>query len=219
MNIFNSSEALKRNTSHLETILAILRTFFLQNFMDSPTENSGKENVFLSCDADLLYISLIWSFTRPPWKSKMASNKECSFQWCSVYEETLSKLSTTNVFFNAVTIWIERPQVLNRRLIGSYILKTFKLALKKCDFLAKISIMTRQNGNILKGDFMRIVESYEGEIKEGENGAVNVKLRSLLPRETNKHSNVLELIIEGISFVRLLTCCYLVTKLNKSVLI
>lgn len=128
-------------------------------------------------------------------KSKMASDKELKLKWFFVHEEILSKISTADAFFDAVKIWVERPQVVNRRLIGSYILQSF-LTSKYKDLLSQIFAMT-QSGKVLRENLLGLMQSYEGEIKEENKHVVDVKIRSLLPRESSKYCNVLEIIIQG----------------------
>ena len=138
-------------------------------------------------------------------KSKMASDKELKLKWFFVHEEILSKISTADTFFDAVKIWVERPQVVNRRLIGSYVLQSF-LTSKYKDLLAQIFAMT-QSGEVLRENLLGLMQSYEGEIKEEDKHVVDVKIRSLLPRESSKYCNVLEMIIQGTAYVRLNPKC------------
>jgi hypothetical protein len=128
-------------------------------------------------------------------KSKMASDKELRLKWFFVYDEILSKISTADAFFNAVKIWIERPQVLNRRLVGSYIIQSF-LTAKYSDLLAQIFAMT-QSGPVLRENLLSLMERYEGKIDEEDKSVVDLIIRSLLPRESSKYCNVLEMIIQG----------------------
>ena len=128
----------------------------------------------------------------------MASDQEWSFCWFLVYEEVLSKISTTDVFFNALKIWIERPQVLNRRLLGSHIIQSF-LTTKCGDLLAQIFSLTRSEP-ITKEKLLSLMTSFEEEIDDQDRSVgclVDVKIRSLLPRESNKYCNVLEMVVQG----------------------
>lgn len=124
----------------------------------------------------------------------MASDKELP-SWFLVHEECLSKISTADAFLDAVNIWIERPQVLNRRLLGSYLLQTF-LTSNYGNFLAKIFAM-RQSGPILRERLLGLVKIHEERVEEEDKSVAEVKIRSLLPRESSKYCNVLEIIIQG----------------------
>ena len=130
----------------------------------------------------------------------MASDQELSLTWFLVHEEVLSKTSTTDVFFNALKIWIERPQVLNRRLLGSYIIQSL-LTTKSSDLLAQIFSLIRSEP-VLREDLLSLVASYGREINYQNRNVdcvVDVKIRSLLPRESSKFCNVLEMIVQGIT--------------------
>lgn len=124
----------------------------------------------------------------------MASDKEL-LGWFFVHEECLAKISTADAFLTAVDIWIERPQVLNRRLLGSYILHSF-LTSNYENFLAKIFTM-KQSGPVLRESLLELVKSHEERVEEEDKSVAEIKIRSLLPRETSKYCNVLEIIIQG----------------------
>ena len=124
----------------------------------------------------------------------MASDKEL-LSWFLVHKECLSKISAAEAFFNAVNIWIERPQVLNRRLLGSFILHSF-LTSNYGNFLAKLFAM-KQSGTVLRETLLGLVKSHEEKVEEENKSVAEIIIRSLLPRESSKYCNVLEIIIQG----------------------
>ena len=123
----------------------------------------------------------------------MASDQELSLTWFSICEEVLSKISGVDAFYDAIKIWVERPQVLNRRLVGSYIIQSF-LTAKCSDMFTKLLTMKE---TILREDMFSLIERCKEENKGIDKDVVEVKIRSLLPRESSKYCNVLELVIQG----------------------
>ena len=124
----------------------------------------------------------------------MASDKEL-MSWFLVHEECLSKIPSAEAFFNAVNTWIERPQVLNRRLLGSFILHSLSTS-NYGNFLAKL-FATKQSGTVLRETLLGLVKSHEEKVEEENKSVAEIKIRSLLPRESSKYCNVLEIIIQG----------------------
>lgn len=145
----------------------------------------------------LLYFSYMTLHQWKPVKSqilkrKMASTKE----WDFVCEEMLGKPSTLEAFFNAINVWVERPQVINRRLTGSSVLQSFSTG-STSEFSSKI-FQLAQDEIITKNQLIGLSESCSSEVENFHNNTITeVIIREIFPRETNKHK-MLEVIVEGI---------------------
>lgn len=120
-------------------------------------------------------------------------------KWRLVHEVILDRTYDLKTFFNAVKIWIERPQVLNRRLAGSYALQSFQTT-KHEQMLSSVYAMSEDNGPISREKLLGLQNKFEsitGIDKSLEENALMVDIITLLPRQSHKYNNVSEIIIQG----------------------
>ena len=120
-------------------------------------------------------------------------------KWRLVHEVILDCTYDFKMFFNAVKIWIERPQVLNRRLVGSYVLQSFQTT-KREQMLSSVYAMSEESAPISREKLLGLQNKFEniiGNDKSLEENALMVDIRTLLPRQSHKYKNVSEVIIQG----------------------
>lgn len=121
-------------------------------------------------------------------------------KWRLAHEVILDRTYDLKTFFNAIKIWIERPQVLNRRLVGSYVLQSFQTT-KHEEILSSVYAMSEDSEPISREKLLGLQNKFENTIENDkglEENALMVDIRTLLPRQSHKYKNVSEVIVQGI---------------------
>ena len=123
-------------------------------------------------------------------------------RWKSVCE--VSTTSDFRGFLKALEIWIERPHVVNRRLMGALILKEVFVSAAESLGLASLILHEKlfqvtdtgcepsivQRGGL---DLLKV----SGETAEDEKKTGLVILRKLLPRQLDREDPMFELVVIG----------------------
>lgn len=120
-------------------------------------------------------------------------------KWYLVHEVILDCTCDEETFFNAINVWLERPQVLNRRLVGSYFLQSFQTT-KRDEILSRIFAMSDENGSIPREHLLQLQSNHENKVANSTSipeDVLEIKIRTLIPRQSNKYKNVSEVIIQG----------------------
>jgi len=142
----------------------------------------------------------------------------CGIQvgWISVNSATTT--SDFSGFLKAVDVWIERPHVVNRRLMGALIVQRTSveyLTSKDLERSVKLLCDDQENGNkerrTTKHDDIYVITKSDAEAnvlesrgKENHSGArvceedrSTVIVRKLLPKQIDKNDAIFELVILG----------------------
>ena len=126
----------------------------------------------------------------------------------------VSEASTANRFMDAVTIWRQKPHVINRRLCGSELVWSEKLLLRSAqgkDFniarqvlqavALKLPIDLETIAKFLHEEFGNYGQLIGDDSKlhyvSSQHGELDITLRLLVPKHSARFRKVLELIVTG----------------------
>ncbi|XP_075050481.1 putative tRNA (uracil-O(2)-)-methyltransferase [Mixophyes fleayi] len=104
-------------------------------------------------------------------------------------------------FWAAVTVWLEKPQVLNKRLCGSCTEQSWEVGQSGEDLLLR-SLLSLLPGLSCPGGDEDVLSSIRGYVESRESGESTVILRSLIPKSNPHYSSTeprRELVIRDVS--------------------